>query len=371
MKTWSCASPDPETTREIAAELGRSIGDEGLVIGLRGPLGAGKTVFVKGLAAGLGIDPRLVSSPTFVLAQQLPIPGDDGAPAARLHHVDLYRLESELELESIGFYDFFEAGAVIAVEWADRFPDALGAEWLELELLRPSERAAGADEAPNASPTRLLRARAHGVGAERVLDDWAGRVDRAERLRGEGGLEGATAGPQRRAGWLLGLAFLLWAGVRLGTLEPGPQPPCGTPRSVAIDDWGTSRVVCLADTNAAGSLRGVGGLLFGAPLPLETATARELEALPGIGPSRARAILAARARLPFESLEDLERASGIGPKLRMRLARWVSVGARGDRGTAPSSDAEAGEPTRNQDGAIGRPDGAIGRHAAARGRPHG
>ncbi len=89
MKTWFFDSPDPEHTFACGADLGRSIGRDGLVIALVGPLGAGKTVFVKGLADGLGIDARLVSSPTFVIAQQYPIPVGPEA----LHHVDLYRLE--------------------------------------------------------------------------------------------------------------------------------------------------------------------------------------------------------------------------------------------------------------------------------------
>ena len=56
MKTWFFDSPDPEHTFACGADLGRSIGHDGLVIALVGPLGAGKTVFVKGLADGLGID---------------------------------------------------------------------------------------------------------------------------------------------------------------------------------------------------------------------------------------------------------------------------------------------------------------------------
>ncbi len=89
-------SPDPETTFEIAALLGRSIGARGLALGLVGPLGSGKTVFVKGLAAGLGVDPRGVSSPTFVIAQEYAIP--DGPET--LHHLDFYRLEYAIHSEN-------------------------------------------------------------------------------------------------------------------------------------------------------------------------------------------------------------------------------------------------------------------------------
>ena len=65
MASWTFVSRDPDETRAIARELGRAIGADGAVLALIGPLGAGKTVFVKGLAEGLGVDPRGVSSPTF------------------------------------------------------------------------------------------------------------------------------------------------------------------------------------------------------------------------------------------------------------------------------------------------------------------
>jgi tRNA threonylcarbamoyladenosine biosynthesis protein TsaE len=98
MQTWAFDSPDAERTLERGVELGRSISAAGLAIELIGPLGAGKTVFVKGLATGLGVDARSVSSPTFVIAQQYRL----ATGPESLHHVDLYRLESESELESIG-----------------------------------------------------------------------------------------------------------------------------------------------------------------------------------------------------------------------------------------------------------------------------
>ena len=121
MKTWSFDSPDPDSTHETARRLGRSIGGAGLVIGLVGPLGAGKTAFVKGLAEGLGVPPDVVSSPTFVIAQQYPIrdrsktaADSEGAPEDRpevLNHVDLYRLEDPAdELDAIGFDELFVPG---------------------------------------------------------------------------------------------------------------------------------------------------------------------------------------------------------------------------------------------------------------------
>ena len=90
MASWTCNSANPEDTHAMGRALGQSIGADGLAIALVGPLGAGKTVFVRGLAEGLGVEPRSVSSPTFVIAQQYAVPQGPET----LHHVDLYRLGS-------------------------------------------------------------------------------------------------------------------------------------------------------------------------------------------------------------------------------------------------------------------------------------
>lgn len=132
------------------------------MIALVGPLGAGKTAFVKGLAAGLGIDPARVASPTFVVASEYP------AGARPLAHVDLYRLESEAELEAAGFLDLLEPGAVVAVEWADRFPEALPSDRLALRIERPAD-------APDPA-LRVLHATASGPASEAVLECWCGAL---------------------------------------------------------------------------------------------------------------------------------------------------------------------------------------------------
>jgi tRNA threonylcarbamoyladenosine biosynthesis protein TsaE len=347
VKTWSFDSPDTETTRNLALELGRTIGEDGLVIGLIGPLGAGKTVFVKGLAEGLGIEPSAVSSPTFVIAQQYPLPREETPRPDVLHHVDLYRLETESELEAMGFSDLFDPGSVLAVEWADRFPGVLGPERLEIELDGPSpgetvvgeasEGQGGAAlserEGDRSRRGRHARVRAYGPVAEAALLDWVERAERISASPGAGSQpgRGVGTGPQQRAIWLLVLALVLSGIARLDWSDPGS--PCIYPEAATADSLGTLGVVCHEAGHALAAPTGVGGLLFGHPLELGDVSAVQLESLPGIGPGRARAIIEARSRAPFRSLRDLERVSGIGPKTVDHVSDWLTVA--GDRVEGP------------------------------------
>jgi tRNA threonylcarbamoyladenosine biosynthesis protein TsaE len=83
---------------------------------LRGELGMGKTTLVRGMAAALGANVDDVSSPTFTLVQIYP------GRTVRLIHLDLYRLETEQELESVGLWEMADAGDVLVmVEWGDKF----------------------------------------------------------------------------------------------------------------------------------------------------------------------------------------------------------------------------------------------------------
>lgn len=158
----------PEATRRAAAGLARAwlatSGGAGLVVSLSGPLGAGKTVFVKGLADGVGVDAGLVSSPTFVLANEYPAP--DGVA---LHHVDFYRIEQAVELEEMGFFDLMAPGALLAVEWGERFEHALPRERIDVSI------------APEGERERRLDVVARGDLAGAVLASWQGAND----LRGE------------------------------------------------------------------------------------------------------------------------------------------------------------------------------------------
>jgi tRNA threonylcarbamoyladenosine biosynthesis protein TsaE len=156
-------SPSPEITREAARLLASVVDERGLVVSLVGPLGAGKTVFVKGLAQGLGIDPAVVTSPTFVISSEYPT-----VAGRHLAHVDLYRVESRDELEAAGFADLLEPGAVVAVEWGDRFPAALPRDRLELSIRRP--------DAARDPAGRVLHALSFGAVSEAALAHWRGAL---------------------------------------------------------------------------------------------------------------------------------------------------------------------------------------------------
>jgi tRNA threonylcarbamoyladenosine biosynthesis protein TsaE len=119
--TIELASED-DTTR-----LGRAIAglvDPGVVIGLAGPLGAGKTRLARAIAEALGVDPAAISSPTFVLIHEyngvLPI-----------YHFDLYRLDGPAALEDLGVADYWGGSGLCLVEWGDRVRGLLPADcWM-------------------------------------------------------------------------------------------------------------------------------------------------------------------------------------------------------------------------------------------------
>ncbi len=108
------------TSEAETIELGRLIGARlrtGDVLGLIGELGAGKTRFVRGVASGIGVDPTIVSSPTYVLVNEY----ESGGPATpTLVHMDAYRLRDANELASLGWSDVADDHAVVLIEWADR-----------------------------------------------------------------------------------------------------------------------------------------------------------------------------------------------------------------------------------------------------------
>lgn len=114
IETGEFITQSAEETFELAYRIGESL-TVSTVFLLRGELGAGKTVFAKGLAAGLEIDPAEVNSPTFTIVNQL-----DGR--MRFYHLDLYRLSGSLEeLRELGWEEMIEEeNTVMVVEWPER-----------------------------------------------------------------------------------------------------------------------------------------------------------------------------------------------------------------------------------------------------------
>jgi tRNA threonylcarbamoyladenosine biosynthesis protein TsaE len=103
---------DEAGTRAIARDLAQTL-SAGAIVLLHGDLGVGKTVFVRGLAEGLGIDPGEVTSPTFTLVHEY------AGGRLPLVHLDLYRLD-RTELDDVGLDPDLAARGVVVVEWAER-----------------------------------------------------------------------------------------------------------------------------------------------------------------------------------------------------------------------------------------------------------
>jgi len=155
------SGPDLSLRSRAADEtqaIGRALGGvlrrnrpAGAVIALNGPLGAGKTCFVGGLARGLGVS-GYVRSPTFMLVHEYhgPVP---------LFHVDLYRLSPE-DLSGIGLDEILDGPGVTVIEWADRAAGRLPAELLRIDF------AVGPDE-----DERRLVFRATGAGYHQIVGD--------------------------------------------------------------------------------------------------------------------------------------------------------------------------------------------------------
>ena len=132
--TIEVTSRSEAQTVDLAARLARGL-DGGAVIGLEGDLGSGKTCFVRGLAAGLGLDSSAVCSPTFVIWRRYA----DSAPLT-LVHVDAFRLAGPQELDSIGWDELLEeTGTVIAVEWASRIAEAMPRGRLDVVMAHVAE----------------------------------------------------------------------------------------------------------------------------------------------------------------------------------------------------------------------------------------
>src|SRR5215471_7947531 len=129
-----------ETTTNSADEtiaFGRSLAHElkpGEIVLLRGELGAGKTTLVKGIAEGFfAASQDDVTSPTFTLVHEYRGPG------ATLYHIDLYRIDTQRELETLGLDDLRAEDAILLIEWGEKFPQFQREGDVEITLERVGE----------------------------------------------------------------------------------------------------------------------------------------------------------------------------------------------------------------------------------------
>ena len=126
-------SRSEEETQTIARDLAARL-KPGDVLLLSGNLGAGKTAFVRGLAAGLGIDPDDVSSPTFTIVHEY------RGGRVTLYHVDLYRLE-EAATDDLGLEEMGVKDGIMAIEWPDRLThDIPGAMSIAIDIVDDTTR---------------------------------------------------------------------------------------------------------------------------------------------------------------------------------------------------------------------------------------
>ena len=147
--TALCVSTSPEETRALGEVMGRHA-CAGDLIALIGELGSGKTVFVAGLAAGLGVDPAAhVSSPTFTIMHRY-------LGRLPLYHIDLYRIETTEALATLGLEEYLEGDGVAAVEWAEHGLGMLPDERLTVRLRQTGLEARTVELLPGGDRYRTL-----------------------------------------------------------------------------------------------------------------------------------------------------------------------------------------------------------------------
>ncbi|MBI4717782.1 MAG: tRNA (adenosine(37)-N6)-threonylcarbamoyltransferase complex ATPase subunit type 1 TsaE [Planctomycetes bacterium] len=117
----------PHETFELGAALGGALAG-GMTVALIGPLGAGKTQLVKGIAFGNAVgDVRAVTSPTFTLLNEYP-------GRLTLYHLDAYRLPGSRALLGLGFDELARPDSAVVIEWADRVPDIIPTDAVVIEI---------------------------------------------------------------------------------------------------------------------------------------------------------------------------------------------------------------------------------------------
>jgi tRNA threonylcarbamoyladenosine biosynthesis protein TsaE len=126
MHEYVFISSSPEETDRLGAGLAEIL-PNGIVVALCGTLGAGKTRLVQAIAAACGIDRSEVVSPTFILCQE-------HVGRRTLYHFDVYRLNGDEEFQRLGPQEYFDAGGITLIEWADKVGASLPEERLEIAI---------------------------------------------------------------------------------------------------------------------------------------------------------------------------------------------------------------------------------------------
>jgi tRNA threonylcarbamoyladenosine biosynthesis protein TsaE len=128
------SSPTITHSTEETIAFGRALALElspPLLVLLRGDLGAGKTTLVKGIVEGFeAASPDQVTSPTFTLIHEY------RSPRAMLYHIDLYRIDTERELETLGLDDLLAPDSILLIEWGEKFPRLCRDRDMEITLER-------------------------------------------------------------------------------------------------------------------------------------------------------------------------------------------------------------------------------------------
>lgn len=114
-----------DETKALAAAIADLVAPGDLLL-LGGDLGAGKTAFVQGFGAGLGVT-EPITSPTFTLAQHY-------RGRLRVHHLDVFRLDHLVEVEDLGLAELLDDGGVVVIEWGEAILPALPTDYLEIRL---------------------------------------------------------------------------------------------------------------------------------------------------------------------------------------------------------------------------------------------
>lgn len=126
----------PKETKKVAEKLAKTL-TAGSVVALFGNLGAGKTVFVQGLAKGLGIR-RKVISPTFVFMRSYPFVLKKNP--LTFYHIDLYRGQDSRDFKNLGLDEIFSEDGIVVLEWAEKIKDVLPKKRIDVAIVATGEK---------------------------------------------------------------------------------------------------------------------------------------------------------------------------------------------------------------------------------------